>query len=100
METAGPMILGGSLTNCSATKPHVPALPVGLLHGLPSVGSFLSNTWMRSFPRSQTYILPSLAIFTQCTGFRKNAGFLFPLEESAIHVPAASAPLSSTGLFP
>jgi len=45
------MMLVCSLTNCSATKPHLPGSPDGLLHGLPSVGSFLSNTWMRSFPR-------------------------------------------------
>src|SRR5580698_527063 len=100
IDTAVPIMLVWSLTNCSARKPHVPTLPVGLLQGLPSVGSFLSNTWRRSFPRSQTYSFPSLAIFTQCTGFRKKAGLRLPLVESAIQVPAASADLSSTGLFP
>ena len=36
-----------SLTRISETKPHLPAMPVGLLQGLPSSG----------LPRSNTYVL-------------------------------------------
>src|ERR1044071_8546249 len=43
---------------------------------------------------------PSLLTFTQCTGLRKNAGFMLPFVKSFIHGPAAAAALSSTGLLP
>jgi hypothetical protein len=41
-----------------------------------------------------------LAIFTQCTGLRKKAGFMLPLVKSFIQMPAAAAALSSIGLLP
>src|SRR6266487_6634290 len=52
------------------------------------------------FCRGGTYSKPSLAIFTQCTGVRKNAGFMLPLVRSFIQIPAAAAALSSIGLVP
>src|ERR1019366_8918422 len=82
MDTAVPgmEVLGCSLMSCSATKPHLPGSPFGLPHGFPSAGSFRSNTWIRSLPRSQTQTLPPAASFTQWTGNGKNEVFLLPLE--------------------
>src|SRR5207247_7690680 len=82
-------------TNCSLTKPHLPDSPAGFAHALPRFGSRPLKTCRRLFPRSQTYIRPSLLILTQCTGVRKNAGLVFPLLRSFIQVPAAAAALSS-----
>jgi hypothetical protein len=43
MDTAVPgiVVLVCSLINCSATKPHLPGSPVGLLHALPEVRTVL-----------------------------------------------------------
>src|ERR1017187_10396417 len=61
MDTAVPgmEVLVCSLMSCSATKPHLPGSPFGLPHGFPSAGSFRSNTWIRSLPRSQTCVVVS-----------------------------------------
>src|SRR5262245_2003594 len=82
IDTADPGRGGATVftdTNVSLTKPHFPASPEGLAQGLPRFGSRALKTCTRLLPRSHTYSRPSLLIFTQCTGFRKNAGFTLPL---------------------
>src|SRR3954469_20992340 len=75
-EPGRPLVF--TATNCSFTKPHLPASPAAFAHSLPRFGSLLLNTCTRLLPRSQTYTSPSFATLTQCTGFRKNAGFMLP----------------------
>src|SRR5258708_31356862 len=75
-ETAVPMMLVCSLIDCSATKPHLPASPAGLLHGFPSAGSDVYTSELQSPDHPVSHLLLEIKILTQCNRVRKNAGLL------------------------